>query len=133
LHWPILHLLPLKYRIVTNQFFDYEDLLSQRVFSQLNSTIPGSAQLAHNKRVGDAFRDHIASQFEAMGYQVRKEVHYNTIFGGRRVDIEVSKNGSVLGNIETKTGNARYSSAQQAKDEWVRISKGYSTTIVRNK
>jgi hypothetical protein len=60
----------------------------------------------------------------------RVEVPKNTPFGRRVIDIEVSKDGKVLGGVETKTGNSRYTPAQQSKDEWLRMN-GYPVDVVR--
>jgi len=57
----------------------------------------------------------------------------NTIFGKRFIDIEISKDGKVLGGIETKTGGSRYHAAQRAKDTWLRIFRQYPVNVVRDK
>jgi hypothetical protein len=89
------------------------------------------ARIAANKAAGDAFRDEIASAFESNGYQVEKEVGKRTPFGQRRIDIEVSKNGDVLGGVEAKAGKSRYLPWQMAKDEYLRRT-GYSVQVVRD-
>jgi hypothetical protein len=79
-----------------------------------------------NQARGDKFRDDVATMMEQQGYVVRKEVNRWTPFGYRRVDIEVYQTESdairqinPIGRIETKTGRARYSSSQEAKDNWL--------------
>jgi len=89
------------------------------------------ARVQANKAAGDAFRDQVASAFEENGYGVRTEVGKKTPFGRRVIDIEVSKNGDVLGGIETKTGKSRYLPSQMAKDEYLRQT-GYSVQVVRD-
>ncbi len=83
-----------------------------------------------NKRVGDAFRDEIADAFRRNGYDVATEVGKRTPFGRRVIDIEVSRDGRVLGGIETKSGNSPYTAWQQAKDAWLRLN-GYFVDVVR--
>jgi RHS repeat-associated protein len=84
-----------------------------------------------NKARGDAFRDEIAD-LVGKDRDVQTEVVKQTPFGKRVIDIEVSKNGKVLGGIETKTGNSRYSASQRAKDEWLRQN-GYPVDLVRDR
>jgi RHS repeat-associated protein len=86
-----------------------------------------------NRRKGDAFRDEIADQFRKAGYKVETEVTKKTPLGARRVDVEVSKDGRVLGGIETKTGNSRYTASQRAKDNWLRLFADYIVNLVRKK
>jgi len=88
------------------------------------------AQILANKIKGDLFRDEIAAQFEKGGYQVEKEVVKRTPFGPRRIDIEVSRGGRVLGGIETKAGASRYTPWQMAKDAWLNLT-GYIVQLVR--
>jgi RHS repeat-associated protein len=89
------------------------------------------ARVAANKVAGDAFRDDIASAFKKNGYGVDKEVGKKTPFGRRVIDVEVSKNGEVLGGIEAKVGKSRYLPWQMAKDEYLRRS-GYPVQVVRD-
>ncbi len=91
-----------------------------------------AAQLAKNKIAGDMFRDLIAKLMKNEGRQVQTEVTKNTPFGKRVMDLEVSKDGKVLGGIETKTGNSPYIPAQRAKDEWLRQN-GYPVNVVRDR
>jgi len=93
----------------------------------------GRPQVTLNKEAGDAFRDEIADQFEKAGYEVEKEVVKETPFGLRKMDIQVSKDGQVLGGIETKVGGSRYLPSQRAKDEWLRRTQGYPVNVVRDK
>lgn len=84
----------------------------------------------HNKARGDAFRDEIADGLRKEGREVKKEVVKNTPFGPRRVDIEVSKDGKVLGGVETKAGGSRYTPDQRSKDEYLRR-QNYCVQLVR--
>lgn len=88
-------------------------------------------RLIANKIAGDAFRDEIAELFKRAGYQVRTEVTKRTPFGVRRIDIEVSRGGRVLGGIETKTGRSRYTAAQRAKDKALKLLENYTVDVVR--
>jgi RHS repeat-associated protein len=88
-------------------------------------------RLAINKTRGDAFRDQLAQGLRAEGRQVRPEVTKWTPFGYRRVDLEVSQGGRVLGGIETKTGSSRYTAPQRVKDWWLRNFQGYDVRVVR--
>jgi RHS repeat-associated protein len=92
-----------------------------------------TARVLANKAAGDAFRDDIASRLEAEGLKVDKEVTKKTIFGDRRIDIEVSKDGKVLGGVETKVGKSRYHASQRAKDAWLKMTRGYIVNVVRDK
>jgi hypothetical protein len=83
-----------------------------------------------NKVRGDALRDEIADLLRKEGRDVQTEVTKQTPFGRRVIDIEVSKDGKVLGGIETKAGNSRYLPSQRAKDEWLRQN-GYPVDVVR--
>jgi hypothetical protein len=87
--------------------------------------------VAANKVAGDAFRDEIASAFDGNGYEIAKEVGKKTPFGRRVIDVEVSKDGEVLGGIEAKAGKSRYLPWQRAKDEYLRRS-GYPVQVVRD-
>ena len=91
------------------------------------ATSPG-ARLAANKIAGDAFRDEIASAFENNGYDAAREVGKRTPFGRRVIDVEVSKNGQILGGIEAKAGKSRYLPWQMAKDEYLRRT-GYPVQV----
>jgi RHS repeat-associated protein len=59
-------------------------------------------QILLNKAAGDAFRDSVAATMRAAGYDVQTEVYKATGLGARYIDIDVSKNGTNLGEIETK-------------------------------
>ena len=86
-----------------------------------------------NKKDGDAFRDEVADTMEKAGYEVQTEVYKPTPLGKRFIDIEVKKNGKVLGGIETKKGGSRYTSKQRAKDNYLRRHKNYIVNVVRRK
>jgi hypothetical protein len=94
------------------------------------ATTAGS-RVAANKVAGDAFRDEIAASFESNGYGVATEVGKKTPFGRRVIDVEVSKNGKLLGGIEAKAGKSRYLPWQMAKDEYLRRT-GYPVQVVRD-
>ncbi len=86
-----------------------------------------------NRIAGNAFRDTIADALRAAGRDVTTEVYKPTLFGKRFIDIEVSHNGQVLGGIETKVGDSRYTPAQQSKDMWLRLNNGYIVNVVRDR
>ena len=108
-----------------------QGIMAQQAFNNLSSV----HQVQLNQRTGNMFRDQMARNLEAMGLGVLKEVRFNTPFGARYQDLVVfnKQTGEILGNIETKTGNSRYTSSQQAKDTWIRMTQGITTTVVRNK
>jgi RHS repeat-associated protein len=85
-----------------------------------------------NRSRGIAFRDEIAYRLSQEGLTVRTEVYKPTIFGGRIMDIEVSRDGIVLGGIETKVGASRYTTSQRAKDAWLRYHQKYLVNVVRD-
>ena len=86
-----------------------------------------------NKAAGDAFRDKVAETLTQAGRDVAKEVGKKTPFGWRRIDIEVSQGGKVLGGIETKVGNSPYGVEQRAKDWYLKIVQNYPVTVIRQK
>ena len=90
------------------------------------------SDLQANKANGDRFRDEIADRMRKEGYEVETEVYKRTMLGGRRIDIEVSLNGKVLGGIETKFGGSRYLPSQRAKDYLLKHLDGYTVNVVRN-
>jgi RHS repeat-associated protein len=92
---------------------------------------PSQPQVQVNRTNGNAFRDEIAEALRADGRTVRTEVYKWTIFGPRFIDIEVEYNGQVLGGIETKWGESRYTPAQRAKDAWLLLSDGYRVNLLR--
>jgi hypothetical protein len=96
------------------------------------SAAKAATNVKANKVQGDAFRDEIADLMRKEGVEVRTEVTKQTPFGRRVIDIEVSRNGKVLGGVETKTGNSRYQSSQRAKDEWLRQD-GYPVDLLRKR
>jgi hypothetical protein len=67
------------------------------------------------------------------GLDVQKEVTKHTPFGRRVIDVEVSKDGKVLGGIETKVGGSRYEASQRAKDEWLKRAQDYPVNVVRDR
>jgi RHS repeat-associated protein len=105
--------------------------LDRAFASAVSNAISRSATVQANKIAGDAFRDQIASAFEQNGYGIAKEVGKKTPFGRRVIDIEVSKNGDVLGGIEAKAGSSRYLPWQIAKDTYLGKT-GYPVQLVRD-
>jgi hypothetical protein len=101
-----------------------------RIGKAVDAALPNCPQALKNKATGDAFRDEIADLLRKAGRDATTEVPKNTPFGRRVIDIEVSKDGKVLSGVETKTGNSRYTPAQQSKDEWLRMN-GYPVDVVR--
>jgi len=101
-----------------------------------SASAPSSVQ--QNKVAGDAWRDEYAQILRdslPSGYTVRSEVEgqirYETPFGPRDVDLEIiDPSGKVLGGIETKAGGADRKTSQYAKDEWLRLKRGYAVTVV---
>jgi hypothetical protein len=87
-------------------------------------------QILKNKVAGDAFRDEIATLLRNEGRDVATEVYKKTPFGRRF--IEVSQAGQVLGGIETKFGDSRYSPLQRAKDSWLWYRDGDKVDVVRD-
>nr|WP_246623864.1 hypothetical protein [Sphingomonas colocasiae] len=90
-------------------------------------------QVTANRLAGNAFRDEIAAALRAEGRGVQTEVYKKTPFGARYMDIEVSDvpGGTVLGGIETKLGNSRYTPSQRAKDMFLKMRENYPVNVVR--
>ena len=97
--------------------------------SAATATVP---QVLRNKAAGDAFRDALAADLQAAGREVATEVYKRTPFGKRFIDIEVSRDGTVLGGIETKVGTSRYRPLQQLKDWYLRYVQGYPVNVARS-
>lgn len=95
-----------------------------------SSVTEAKTLVKENRIIGNAFRDEIAQQMTKMGYEVRKEVVKHTPFGNRVIDIEVRKNGLILGGIETKVGGSRYKPSQRAKDYWLK-GQNYPVNLIR--
>ena len=76
--------------------------------------------VVQNRNRGDAFRDEIADLLKRAGRDIETEVFFPTPFGKRFADIQVSKDGRILGLVETKTGNSRYTPSQRTKDFYFR-------------
>jgi RHS repeat-associated protein len=91
---------------------------------------PFSDDIGSRKARHDAVRSRIANQLRRRGFTVREEVVKNTPLGRRVVDIEVSRNGKVLGGLEVKTGGSRYLPKQRAKDWYLRRT-GFSIILLR--
>ncbi len=84
-----------------------------------------------NRIQGNAFRDEVAQLFRSLGYEVETEVFKPTPFGPRFVDIEISREGKVLGGLETKVGGSRYRAAQRAKDMYLKLVEKYEVKPLR--
>jgi hypothetical protein len=83
-----------------------------------------------NREKGIAAENEIADQLRKQGFDVNQHVTRETPFGRRVVDIEVWKDGELLGGIEVKTGGSRYMPQQRAADQWLN-SHGYPTYLMR--
>jgi RHS repeat-associated protein len=94
-----------------------------------DTAAPPSVQA--NKARGDAFRDEVAGSLQQAGRTIQTEVTKKTPFGLRVVDLEVRMNGKVLGGVETKTGNSRYTPSQRAKDWYLEYVLNYQVDLVR--
>jgi hypothetical protein len=92
-----------------------------------------AASVSSNKKKGDAFRDQVADDLQQSGRAVKKGVVKKTPFGDRRIDIEVTQPDGTKGGVETKTGGARYSPSQRAKDNWLKMFMNYIVNVVRDK
>ena len=90
-------------------------------------------QVGKNREAGNQFRDEIADLFRKMGYVVRTEVYKKTPYGKRFIDIEIERDGIILGGIETKFGKSRYHFLQQLKDHYLKHVLGYIVNVVRDK
>ncbi|KPJ65106.1 MAG: hypothetical protein AMJ43_11415 [Coxiella sp. DG_40] len=97
-----------------------------------NPVITKAQRLKLNRLRGNAYRDEVGSLMKKEGYDIRFERRYDTPYGRRYIDIEVSKDAKVLGGIETKVGSSRYMPDQQLKDQWLYRVKGYVVTVVRD-
>ncbi|MDB4940249.1 MAG: hypothetical protein JWO40_674 [Candidatus Doudnabacteria bacterium] len=107
----------------------------QRLQSESNtvSEVP-QANVLLNKAKGDAFRDTVANQLQNDGRLVQKEVTKDTFLGKRVIDIEVKdQKGNLLGGVETKTGNSRYTPSQRAKDYYLKTFQNYIVNVIRDK
>jgi RHS repeat-associated protein len=101
-------------------------------FKRLRTLFKGKEALVQiNRRLGNAFRDELADLLRKEGREVATEVYKKTPFGKRFIDIEVSMNGRVLGGIETKVGNSRYTVLQRLKDWYLEAVQGYPVNLVR--
>jgi hypothetical protein len=90
-------------------------------------------QVTANRIAGNAFRDELATALRAEGRTVEIEVYKPTLFGKRYMDLEVRLDGKLLGGVETKVGGSPYTTAQRAKDAWLRLIQEYPVTVVRDK
>lgn len=83
-----------------------------------------------NRKAGLAFEKELTSWFEKTGATVDRGVTKRTPFGKRVIDLEISRNGKVLGGIEAKVGRSPYKPSQRAKDWWLGRN-GYPVAVVR--
>lgn len=78
-----------------------------------------SPTVQQNRTTGNAAADHVAEQLRDAGFSIAgREVSVGTPFGLRRADIVLEINGRFHG-IEVKSGCARRSTEQFAKDRWI--------------
>jgi hypothetical protein len=84
-----------------------------------------------NRKAGNAFRDELADLLKKDGFDVSLEAYKPTPFGGRYIDIEISKGGSVLGGIEAKVGRSPYKPSQRIKDFYLSAVKEYPVILIR--
>lgn len=99
---------------------------------RIRKTTPGykPPNVQDNKRTGDDFRDFLADVFEALGYDVTKEVSFGTGSGNRRIDIGLSK-GGWSGGIEAKVNDSPYKPSQRRADDWLRRRRNYPVRLIR--
>ena len=92
-----------------------------------------SPTVQENRAVGTAFENEIADAFRRGGpdYKVEQQVYKWTPFGKRFIDIQISFKDKVLGGIETKVGNSRYTTLQRLKDHYLLHVEGYRVNVVR--
>lgn len=88
-------------------------------------------RVTRNRARGNAFRDEVADGFRSRGYEANTEVRKWTPFGDRIIDVEISRNGTVLGGFETKLGGSRYLPSQRAKDFYLRLMERYQVVLLR--
>jgi len=99
-----------------------------------SSTAPAQrtrGQLTKNNRErGLAAENEVADLLRKQGLEVRQHVAKETPFGRRIVDIEVWRDGELLGGIEVKTGGSRITPQQRAADQWLNTH-GYPAYLLR--
>jgi RHS repeat-associated protein len=83
-----------------------------------------------NYERGVRAENEVAAAFRAMGYTVQQRVTIKTPIGTRVIDVQISRNGRVLGGLEIKTGGSRYLPSQRAKD-WYLSRIGYRVHVIR--
>lgn len=83
---------------------------SMNIFGAGNIS-PGTTIKA-NRKNGLNFQNEIADLLERNGYKVKQNRYFETPFGRRYIDIDVSKDGKNLGGIEVKYGGSRYTASQ---------------------
>lgn len=88
-------------------------------------------QIYENNFSGKAYELALAERFRDAGYEVVQGVAYNTPFGTRVYDLVIYKGGQLLGAIEAKVGNAAYGPAQRLKDEYLLLTQGIWTNVIR--
>jgi len=84
-----------------------------------------------NRILGNAAADELASSLEETGLTVEREVYFDTPYGGRYADLQVSSGDQPLGLVEVKVGDSPYTAAQQLKDAYIQDTYGLPTNLVR--
>ncbi len=79
-----------------------------------------------SKPTGNDFRDFLAILYEILGNAVGIEVPYDTPYGERKVDIELSKDGN-RSAVEAKVNDSDYNKKQRMKDNWLNRNGDYPT------
>jgi hypothetical protein len=92
-----------------------------------------AARLAANRQRGIDFENWLAEGFRSLGFLVEQQVYKKTFFGKRFIDLMIyDSDGQLVGGIEAKTGDSRYTPYQRACDAWLSIFEGISITVVRD-
>lgn len=95
---------------------------TQRVLDAISYyRISQLASVLQNQFWGNKWRDVVANGYQQMGYLVETEMRILTPYGQRIMDVVVRnpKTNEILLMIETKAGNAIYSTMQITKDAWI--------------
>lgn len=97
----------------------------------IGTTAAEGSLVTANRTAGNAFRDSLAQALKDAGRDVQTEVYKWTPFGARFIDIEVSMEGEVLGGVEAKLGDSRYTPWQQLKDLYLWYFNDYRVNVAR--
>ena len=85
-----------------------------------------------NRRQGKKWEAEIEKSLCGLNY--KKQVYFSTPIGGRFLDFVIyDAVGNPIWGIEAKSGNARRSCSQRAKDAWIEGDKKFPIDEVRNK